>query len=209
MNDKLNILLDVDEVICFTGFLQAVNSFLGTNYVIDDFKDYYIDASAIPKERFSEYINFVNKRNLYENADILPNAIETLTILNDLYNIYICSSCINPFDIEGSGRLFKDKYDFLRRTLPFIKPEHFIFTNSKHLFKADIQIDDRISNLDNDVPTKILFPSYHNMDIKDEELKEKGILRAGYNWRDGWKEVSKILINDSINKKSITHTLKK
>lgn len=104
------------------------------------------------------------------------------------------SACINPFDINGSGRLFKDKYDFLRETLPFIKPEHFIFTSAKHLFRADIQIDDRLSNLDNNIETRILFPSYHNKSISDEQLKEKGILRAGFNWQNGWEEVENILL---------------
>ena len=29
---KKNLLLDVDEVICFPGFLQAINDFLNSNY---------------------------------------------------------------------------------------------------------------------------------------------------------------------------------
>lgn len=201
MEKRKNILLDVDEVICFSGFLQAINDFLQANYVIDDFTDYYIDEVAIPKEKFNEFNAFINKRNLYENAYILPNAVEVLKVLNDLYDIYICSSCINPFDIESSGRLFKDKYDFLREILPFIKPEHFIFTNAKHLFKADIQIDDRLPNLNNDIKTRILFPSYHNRNITDEILREKEIIRAGYDWREGWLELESILIKDSQRKK--------
>lgn len=203
MEKRKDILLDVDEVICFPGFLQAINDFMGTSYVIDDFKDYYIDEVAIPKDRFNEFNNFISKRNLYENAHILPNAIEVIALLNDLYNIYICLSCINPFNINESGRLFKDKYDFLRRILPFINPENYIFTSSKHLFRADIQIDDRLQNLNSDIKTKILFPSYHNKNITDEELNKKGILRAGYDWRDGWIEISNILIDESKNKDNI------
>ena len=198
MNNKQDILLDVDEVICFSGFLEAVNVFMGTNYEIDDFEDYFIDEVVIPKEKFVEFNKFLNKRNLYENAYILPNAIDVIKKLNDFYNIYICSSCINPFDITGSGKLFKDKYNFLLETLPFIKPEHFIFTSSKHIFKADIQIDDRLSNLDNDVKFKILFPSYHNNDITDEELKQKDVVRAGDNWRNGWAEIEKILLKNNL-----------
>ena len=205
MEKKKDILLDVDEVICFSGFLEAVNEFMNTNYVMDDFTEYYIDEVAVPKERFNEFNNYIRERNFYENAEILPNAIETIKILNDLYNIFICSSCVNPFDIEGSGKFFKNKYEFLRSILPFIKPEHIIFTSSKHLIKADIQIDDRLSNLDNNIETKILFPSYHNKDITNEELVQKGVIRAGYDWREGWNEVKKILISE----KPKTHTLKK
>ncbi len=208
---KKNILLDVDEVICFSGFLQAINDFMGTSYVIDDFKDYYIDKVAIPEEKFNEFNHFIGKRNLYENAYILPNAIEVLQSLNELYNIYICSSCINPFDIDNSGRLYKDKYDFLRKTVPFINPEAYIFTSAKHICKADIQIDDRLSNLDYSIETKILFPSYHNTDISEEILKEKGILRAGYDWRGGWTELANLLIGGHKTKEEgiKTYALKK
>ena len=192
--DKKSLLLDVDEVICFPGFLQAINDFLGTKYVIDDFTDYYIDEVAIPKERFPEFNKFLSQRNLYDDAIILPNAIEIIQELNEVYNAYICSSCINPFDINGSGRLFADKYNFLINTLPFIKPGNFIFTNAKHLFKDDIQIDDRLPNLENTIETRILFPSYHNKNILDDELNQKGILRAGYDWRNGWEEIKKILL---------------
>lgn len=196
---KKRLLLDVDEVICFTGFLPLINEFMNTNYVIDDFKDYFIDEIAIPKDRFEEFNNFINKRNLYENAYVLPHAIETIKILNEVYDIYICSSCINPFDIKGSGKLFLNKYNFLLKNLPFIKPEKYIFTSVKNLFIADIQIDDRLSNLDGNIETKILFSSYHNKEITDNELKNKGIIRAGYDWKDGWREVGNILLNDLEN----------
>ncbi len=196
---KKVLLLDIDEVLCFCGFLEAVNEFLGTNYEIDDFTDYYIDEAVIPKERFEEFNRFMRNRNQYENVFILPGAIEAIKLLSEEYDIYPCTSCINPFDVEGSGKLFMDKYDLLRKYLPFIDPSRFIFTSSKHMFKADVQIDDRLSNLDDNIETRILFPSYHNKDITDEELEKKGVIRAGYDWREGWKNVLKILLpKDSL-----------
>lgn len=192
--EKKKLLLDVDEVVCFSGFLEAINEFLKTNYVIDDFTDYYLDEAAIPKERFDEFNAFINQRNMYENAYILPFAIEVIKKLNEIYDVYICSSCVNPFDIAGSGRIFADKYNFLQKTLPFIKPEKYIFTSAKHMFKADIQIDDRLSNFDPDIETKILFSSYHNMDITDEELKSKNVVRAGNSWRDAWISIATLLL---------------
>ena len=130
--------------------------------------------------------------------------------LDFIYNIYPCSSCINPFNIIGSGRLFADKYNFLISTIPFIEPEHFIFTNAKYLFKADIQIDDRLSNLNENIETCILFPSYHNKTISNDELIKRGILRAGYDWRTGWLEVANILLDQSqIKDDKIKRYLKK
>lgn len=193
---RKKILLDVDEVICSSGFLSAVNEFLGTNYEIDDFTDYYIDRKAIPKEQIEEFKEFVNNRNLYENTYILPGATEVIKRLNEVYDIYICSACVNGLNVEGSGKIFMDKYNFLIKNFSFLNPEHFIFTNTKNLFKADIQIDDRLSNLDDEIEIKILFPSYHNKNVTDEELKQKGVLRAGYDWRNGWNEIEKILLKD-------------
>ena len=56
--NKKTILLDVDEVICFGGFLDAANEFLNTSYVIDDFTDYFFDEVIVPKERFVEFNAF-------------------------------------------------------------------------------------------------------------------------------------------------------
>ena len=194
--EKKNILLDVDEVICFAGFLDYANEFMNTNYEIDDIKTYYIDDTIILQNKIKEYNKFLNSKNIYENAHILPNAIESIKKLNEYYNIIICSACINPYDVENSGKYFKDKYDFLIKTLPFLKPENFIFTNTKNIIKADIQIDDRVSNLVNDIPIKILFPSYHNKEIADEYLSSKNIIRAGKDWRTGWQNVLNILIKE-------------
>lgn len=192
--EKKNVLLDVDDVICFAGFLDYANEFMNTNYEIDDIKTYYIDDTIILQNKIKEYNKFLNSKNIYENAHILPNAIESIKKLSEYYNIIICSACINPYDVENSGKYFKDKYDFLIKTLPFLKPESFIFTNTKNIIKADIQIDDRVSNLVNDIPIKILFPSYHNKEVADEYLASKNIIRAGKDWRTGWQNVLDILI---------------
>ena len=196
---KKDLLLDVDEVICFSGYLEAVNDFLNTNYNIDDFDCYYIDEKVIPKERFKEFNEYVSKRNLYDYTSFLPGAIETIKKLNEKYEIYICSACLNTFDLDNSGIQFKNKYDFLRKNLPFINPQKFILTSSKNMVKADIQIDDYLPNFDNDTKLKILFPSYHNKNIDDKILKEKNIIRAGYDWKKGWQEISKILLKNENN----------
>ena len=196
MEKRKDLLLDVDDVICFSGFIEAINEFMDTNYKMDDFSVYYIDEVAIPKEKFDDFSRFIRGRNFYDDAQILPGAIETIGLLNELYNIYPCSSCINPFDEGEPGDSFKNKFEFLRRVLPFIKPENIIFTSSKHLIRTNIQIDDKLSNFNNYAETKILFPSYHNKKISDEELRKQGVIRAGYDWRDGWREVEKILVPD-------------
>ena len=89
--ERKKILLDVDEVICFPAFLPLINEFLHTDYKIDDFKSYYLEEEAIPKERFAEFIEFIKNRNLYENVTLIPNAKKVIQKLCMIYDIYICS----------------------------------------------------------------------------------------------------------------------
>jgi 5'(3')-deoxyribonucleotidase len=192
---KKKILLDIDEVVCFSGFLQVLNRFLNANYHIDQFTTYYLEEEVLTDDQKPKFMEYLSTQNLYEVPDFLPGAIETLERLNEYFDIYVCSSCVNPEDLNSSGRIFQDKYNFLIKYLPFLDPRKFIFTSTKNIFKADIQIDDRIQNLDSDIETKILSPSYHNKNITDEELKEKGILRAGTEWRNAWEEAEKILMS--------------
>lgn len=195
--EKKICLIDVDEVICLSGFLSAVNEFMGTNYKLDDFTEYYIDAVAIPKECFGEWNEYLNSINLYDRAVLMPGAKETLEKLNYLYKLGIVSSCVNSLNIQGSGRLFKDKYDWLLSNLPFIDPHKFIFTSAKELIKGDIIIDDRKPNLNGDIPAKILFPAYHNRNILQFDLMDEGIIKAGDDWQTGWEYVGKILIDEN------------
>ena len=192
---KKKILLDIDEVVCFSGFLQVLNRFLNANYHIDQFTTYYLEEEVLTDDQKPKFMEYLSTQNLYEVPDFLPGAITTLERLTEYFYIYVCSSCVSPEDLNSSGRIFQDKYNFLIKYLPFLDPRKFIFTSTKNIFKADIQIDDRIQNLDSDIETKILFPSYHNKNITDEELKEKGILRAGTEWRNAWEEAEKILMS--------------
>lgn len=204
---KEKILLDVDEVICFSGYLELVNEFLNANYTIDDFTDYYIDEAAIPKDRMDEFKEFISTRNQYEWPTFLPYAIEAIKNLSHYYDIYPLSDCRDSLVLKNSGRIFKGKFELLYDvfTQEEIPSKNYIFTGSKDLFKGDIQIDDLLSNLQaTDVPVKILFPSYHNKNISEETLAENNIILPTRDWRNGWIEVEKILLKRVESRKN-TH----
>lgn len=186
---KKKILLDIDDVICRPGYLILLNEFLNTDYKIEDFKTYYLDDVIEGEEEKIRLNEFYLKHNLYDYATILPNAYEVIKELNEKYDIYICSACVSIYLKEQSGRCYVDKFNYLIENFPFLEPEKFIFTNSKNIMKTDIQIDDRLSNLRNDIPIKLLFTSYHNKDISDDYLKEVGVIRV-----NNWLEVEKILL---------------
>ena len=204
---KEKILLDVDEVLCFSGHLELVNEFLNANYTIDDFTDYYIDEAAIPKDRMDEFKEFISTKDQYEWPTFLPYAIEAIKNLSQYYDIYPLSDCRDSLVLKNSGRIFKGKFELLYDvfTQEEIPSKNYIFTGSKDLFKGDIQIDDLLSNLQTtDVPVKILFPSYHNKNISEETLAENNIILPTRDWKNGWKEVEKILLKRVESRKN-TH----
>lgn len=187
--NKKKILIDVDEVICDSGFLKLMNEFLGTNYKLEDFTEYYIDDVIGDDNKKQEFYNYFVSKDAYADAIVFDNAHNTLKSLNDKYEIYIYSSCVNPFFVDKAGGEFKKKYDFLIRTFPFLNPYNFIFTGTKNMFKADVQIDDRLNNLKGDIGLKLLYTAYHNKNIGDEELKSNNVIRV-----NNWKEIEKILL---------------
>lgn len=191
---RKKILIDVDEVICNPGFLYLINKFLGTSYEQDYFKEYFMDSIIGDEERQQEFYKFYLNYNSYDYAEIFPGAYDTLKDLNEVYDVYLCSACVNPFLIQNSGRFFMDKYNFLIKNFPFLDPNKFIFTNTKNMIEADIQIDDRLNNLQGGVETKLLFTSYHNKEITEDDLKRNNVIRVGTTTTNGWSDIRKILL---------------
>lgn len=188
--EKKKLILDVDEVICDSGFLTLINKFLGTDYKIDDFTEYYIDDYALKDEKTKQaFYEYYLQNESYSYATLISGAYEAIKLLNEKYDIYICSACVMYPLISKSGKFFMDKYNYLIETFPFLNPDKFIFTNSKQVISGDIQIDDRIFNFCNSIPLKILFDSYHNQNCTKEQLNEMGIIRV-----NNWDEIKKILL---------------
>ncbi len=187
---KKKILIDVDEVICDSGFLNMLNEYLNTNYTIDFFKTYYIEEDVMSDENQKlDFYQFISKKNPYEYATIYKGAKETIEKLNEVYDVYICSSCAMNCLKKESGLYFKNKYEFIVENFPYIDINKIILTGSKNIFSADIQIDDKFSHLQSDIPLKLLFTSYHNKNLSKEELQEKNVRRV-----NNWDEIAKILL---------------
>ena len=71
------IMVDMDDVICDGGFLSLVNQFLESNYTMEDVKGYYIQ-DLIPKERYPEWSEFYNTKNVYDYCDMIPDTYEII-----------------------------------------------------------------------------------------------------------------------------------
>lgn len=181
------IMVDMDDVICDGGFLSLVNQFLESNYTMEDVKGYYIQ-DLIPKERYPEWSEFYNTKNVYDYCDMIPDTYEVLERLSKKYEIYIASAYVFRDNERYSSNSLKHKFEWLYENLPFISPNNYIFTTNKEIINCEIKIDDKLSNLEGKAETKLLFTAFHNKNLTDEELSKKGVIRV-----NGWKEIEKIL----------------
>ena len=120
---------------------------------------------------------------------------EVLEKLSKEYEIFIGTSYIIPEILDETSFLLPQKYDFLRKTLPFINPHNFIFLGNKSVLNCDIKIDDRLDNLDG-AKTKILFTAFHNKKISEKKLKKQGIKRV-----NNWKEIEQLLLKEGVTTK--------
>lgn len=185
---KKKLLVDLDYVICHPGFLKILNDFCNTNYKEEDFTEYIIDDVIGSQEKINAFYDYYLEQDGYKDAILIEDAKEALRRLSSDYDVYICSACVMYGAERKSAKLFKDKFEYLMREFDFLKPENIIFTNSKNIFKADVQIDDRLPNLMGDIKLKLLFEAYHNKNISEEELRKNNVTRV-----KSWKEIEKIL----------------
>ena len=182
------IAIDMDDVICGGGFLAIINEFLNTSYKENDIKTYYIQ-DIIPEEKRKEWQTYFENKNVDDYKYILPNAYDVMEKLSKKYELYIVTAYIFKDNKWKSAEHLKNKFNYLMKTFPFIKPEQYIFTSSKEIINCDVRIDDKMSNLEGNAETKLLFSAYHNKDISNKDLEKENIIRV-----NDWKEIEKILL---------------
>lgn len=187
------VMIDLDETICTGGYLEVLNKYLKTNYKADDVKDYYVE-SLIPEEKRDEYLDyFYQNINVYDYVTILPNAIEVIKKLTQIYDVYICSAYVDMRRPYESAIVATLKHQWISKNLPFIHPRKIILTGSKDLIQCDIKIDDKFSNLKGYGEIKLLIDNNHNKKYSDIELKERNVKRV-----KDWLEIEKILLSEEI-----------
>ncbi len=185
--EKQTIMVDMDDVLLTGGFLKLLNEFLGTNYEMNDFKNFYMQ-NIIPKDELHNFFNFFFQKNMYDYCELVPYSYEVLKELQVYYDIYIGTAYLFREDLTRSAIMPYYKHLCLQKHYPFIKPDHYIFINNKGLLQTDVKIDDRDKNLEN-AKIKLLFTAFHNIYQTKEELDSKGIKRV-----NNWLEVRERLL---------------
>lgn len=115
--------------------------------------------------------DFLRQEGVYEFAPVMDGAVETIKYLNEKYRVLIVSAAT---EYPNSMR---EKMAWLAEHFPYLHWKQFVFCGTKDFVRADIMIDDKISNLDAfDGSTKILFAQPHN-----EGVQKDGVVRL--DWR--------------------------
>ena len=182
------IMDDMDDVITYGNFTKILDDYLGYHYDYDTVKTYYIQD--ILGDKKDDFFSKFKDMDMYENATLLPDCYDVLKELSKHYKIYICTDYIWREITQYAGNNLRNKYNFLYKKLDFIEPKNYIFTCDKSVVNCDIKIDDKVSNIEG-AKTKLLFTAWHNKDLRDEELKEKNIIRV-----NNWQEIGAILLED-------------
>lgn len=183
---KKRLMIDMDDVITDGTFRKQIEDYIG-HVINHEETGYYIqNALGEKKEEFFRKAPL----NMYEEAPLLPDAYEVLEKCNEKYEMYIVSAYDIPDAPYQIGNHLKFKMEYLQKKLPFIKPSQIVFCNQKGLIDFDIILDDSIRNLESG-KLKLLFSSYHNGGLSEEELQEQGIIRV-----NDWQEVADILLKD-------------
>lgn len=176
---KKRLMVDMDDVICTGGFLKLINKFLNSNYIYDDFKDFYMQ-DIIPNK--DEFFKWFMTQNLYDYCELMPGCYEVLKALNKEYDLYIATDYVFPEIANRCGYIVEQKFNYLQKELPFINSRQYIFLADKSVLNMDIRLDDKIINLEG-ADIKLLFSAFHNIDRSNSELESMGIERMN-SWYD-------------------------
>lgn len=183
------IMIDLDDTIVSGGYLDIINNYLKEDHNIDDIDDYYYET-LLPDGITDDYIKYFYSQDVYSYVKVFNKAKEVLEKLNKKYDICICSAYVFKEGLEDSYIHLANKYKYLVKEFPFLKPDNFIFTTRKDLVSCDIKIDDRIDNLKGDC-IKLLYTARHNKNISEKQLDELNIKRV-----NSWEEIERYLLGD-------------
>lgn len=181
------VMIDMDNVITDGLFTKYIEEFYHTTVDLSQTQSYTY-VQNFTRENSEEFWKSVENKDFYGDAPLLDGCFEALKKLNDRYDLYIVTAYLWKETIDLSGKNLRYKYSYLRKKLPFIGPEKYIFTTNKSMIHFDIRIDDRLHNLGG-ASTNLLFDAWHNRGYSDDELKEQNIIRVR-----NWKEIEEILL---------------
>lgn len=100
--------------------------------------------------------SIVNSKGFFRTIPVMPDAVESLRLLQENFEIFIVSAAME-FPVS-----LGEKFEWLKEHFPFIGWENIILCGSKRIINTDYMIDDHPKNLDSFTGKPIMFTSFHN-----------------------------------------------
>ena len=135
------IACDVDNVI--NNLQEAVvnlfNERCGAKYTVNDFHDYNVENVLSVKDAVIMK-NMYGERGIYDYVKPLAGSQDALQkLINDGHHVYLVTDAL--------PQNYNEKIDWIHHFFPFINNAHIVSMKHKHLFRCDLMIEDKISNL--------------------------------------------------------------
>jgi len=179
--------IDIDNTLVTTSaaVLEYINERLGTNFTIEDIKEYYIENLLNPQYQWIVKESFLNKA-MWQKVKPIKDAFETVEKLyDDGHTIYFCTST-EPENLRKKIKYISRHTNF---SYDFVK-NHMINIKDKRLVRLDILIDDYVENLIGDRTYFSLCLDYPWNRFIGENFTYD--FKRVYNWKEIYNEINKI-----------------
>lgn len=133
--------VDVDNVLgnLHEAVVSLFNNRYGTNYTLDSFTDYNVE-NILPVEEATNMKKMYGDNDIYDYVKPIGGAQECLQkLINAGHIVYLVTDAI--------PKNYNNKINWLHHFFPFVDDAHIIAMKHKWLLRADVMIEDNLTNL--------------------------------------------------------------
>lgn len=141
----MRILVDLDCIVAdfFSEIWKRLSAITGNEYSTDQVKNWSLGSNF--KEEGRDMVKLIDSiyeaPGFFEALQPIPGAIESLRLLKEYgHEVIIVSAPCTPLSAA-------EKLQWCKDWLPFIGKKDVVITGAKHIFKADVLIDDSPFNI--------------------------------------------------------------
>ncbi len=128
--------------------------------------------NTVSPERLAIVKDYPHQPEFFKDLDLIPGSVEVVQELCKKYEVYIATAAME-FEL-----CFTDKYNWLKKYLPFITWHNLVFCGDKSILNTDFLLDDMERNLKTFSGTPLLFTAPHNAHVQE------------YTRLNNWQEVA-------------------
>lgn len=179
------IAIDVDDTICNLQeiIVNLFNKRFNSNYTLEDFTEYDI-MNVLPTQDAIVMKDMYGETGLYDKVKPMSGAQESLEkLINMGHQVYLVTAAI--------PKTYGEKVAFIKRFFPYIDDNHIVAMKHKHMFRADIMIEDNLQTL-------LAGQHYHRILVNRPWNKSSKDWIYGINRCNNWSEILEVVnkIND-------------